>query len=183
MSDDDQYTKTVKDFVPTSKLAPITNQVTSNDVHTFGQVVSNSLARMSSHYTDEVALKGGYALLVEKKLNYKIRINDPTAKLPVPQKEPVRLTVETSTAMTKYCNEMKSFRIEHNCNLGVRALLDEKFPGILNSLKQRWVHSLVYSQPEMHLIMLKKAVRSTAMSNKKSLDHIRTILDRKYTPE
>jgi len=37
--------------------------------------------------------------------------------------------------MEKFYREMKSFRIEHNCNLDVRALLDEKFPRILNPLK------------------------------------------------
>jgi len=30
---------------------------------------------------------------------------------------------------------MRSVRIEHGCNLDMRALLDEKFPGILNPLK------------------------------------------------
>mmetsp|Transcript_10703 Transcript_10703/g.22824 ORF Transcript_10703/g.22824 Transcript_10703/m.22824 type:complete len:160 (+) Transcript_10703:32-511(+) len=70
ISDDDRYTKTVKDFVPVAKLVPITNQVTSNDVHTFRQTISDSLARISSRYTDEVALTGGYAFLVEKELNY-----------------------------------------------------------------------------------------------------------------
>mmetsp|Transcript_12108 Transcript_12108/g.24628 ORF Transcript_12108/g.24628 Transcript_12108/m.24628 type:complete len:133 (-) Transcript_12108:6-404(-) len=70
MTDNDRHTKTVKDFVPATKLVPITNQVTSNDVHTFQQIISDSLARMSSRYTDEVALTGGYAFLVEKELNY-----------------------------------------------------------------------------------------------------------------
>jgi len=65
MTDDDQHTKTVKDFVPVGKLVPITNQVTNNDVITFQQVISDSLARMSSRYTNDVALKGGYAFLVE----------------------------------------------------------------------------------------------------------------------
>jgi hypothetical protein len=35
MTDDDPHTKRVKDFVPPSKLVPITNQVTSDDVITF----------------------------------------------------------------------------------------------------------------------------------------------------
>jgi len=90
---------------------------------------------MSSPYTDEVALKGRYTFLVEKEPNYKIRLNDPAAKLPAPQKEPVRPTVETSTGVKKYYSEMRSFRLEYDCNLDVRALLDEKFPGILNPIK------------------------------------------------
>mmetsp|Transcript_12913 Transcript_12913/g.27236 ORF Transcript_12913/g.27236 Transcript_12913/m.27236 type:complete len:200 (-) Transcript_12913:502-1101(-) len=136
MTDNDRHTKTVKDFVPATKLVPITNQVTSNDVITFQQVMSDSLARMSSRYTDEVALKGGYEFpVLEKELNYKIRLNDPTVKLPIPQKEPVRPIVETSIAVKKYYSEMRSFRLEYDCNLDVRALLDEKFPGILNPIK------------------------------------------------
>lgn len=58
MTEDDRHTKRVKDFVPPSKLVPITNQVTSNDVSTFQQVIADSLARMLSRYTDKVALTG-----------------------------------------------------------------------------------------------------------------------------
>eukprot|EP00532_Pseudo-nitzschia_australis_P003523 CAMPEP_0168188862 /NCGR_PEP_ID=MMETSP0139_2-20121125/15981_1 /TAXON_ID=44445 /ORGANISM="Pseudo-nitzschia australis, Strain 10249 10 AB" /LENGTH=137 /DNA_ID=CAMNT_0008111543 /DNA_START=1 /DNA_END=410 /DNA_ORIENTATION=- len=38
MNDDDRHTKRVKDFVSPSKLVPITNQGTSDDVSTFRQV-------------------------------------------------------------------------------------------------------------------------------------------------
>mmetsp|Transcript_18038 Transcript_18038/g.37510 ORF Transcript_18038/g.37510 Transcript_18038/m.37510 type:complete len:148 (-) Transcript_18038:787-1230(-) len=86
--------------------------------------------------------------------------------------------------MKKFYREMKSFRIEHGCNLNVRALLDEKFPGILNSLKHAKVGtftSVLTAQDAFDYV--EKAVGSTAISNKKSLDHLRAVLDRKYTPE
>jgi len=88
MNDDDRHTKRVKDFVHPNKLVPITNQVTSDDVSTFQQVIADGLARMPSRYTDIVALTGGYAFLVEKEINYKIRLNDPLATLPKPQTKP-----------------------------------------------------------------------------------------------
>mmetsp|Transcript_389 Transcript_389/g.734 ORF Transcript_389/g.734 Transcript_389/m.734 type:complete len:265 (-) Transcript_389:455-1249(-) len=134
MTDDDCYTKTVKDFVPASKLVPITNNVTSNDIDAFRRAVLDGLVRLSSRCTHEVALTGGYAFLVEKELNYQIRINDPLAKLPVPQPKPVRPTDETFTAMKTFRHEILSWRMEHECNLDARALLDKKFPGILNPL-------------------------------------------------
>eukprot|EP00532_Pseudo-nitzschia_australis_P019222 CAMPEP_0168310134 /NCGR_PEP_ID=MMETSP0142_2-20121227/66660_1 /TAXON_ID=44445 /ORGANISM="Pseudo-nitzschia australis, Strain 10249 10 AB" /LENGTH=178 /DNA_ID=CAMNT_0008262923 /DNA_START=467 /DNA_END=999 /DNA_ORIENTATION=+ len=65
MTEEDRYRhEKVKDFVPPSQLVPITNQVTSDDVSTFRQVIADGLARMSSRYTDKVALTGGYAFLV-----------------------------------------------------------------------------------------------------------------------
>jgi len=69
MSDNDCYTKTVKDFVPATKLVPITKNVISNDVDAFRQAILDGLARLSSQYTHEVALTGVYAFLVEKELN------------------------------------------------------------------------------------------------------------------
>ncbi len=139
---------------------------------------------MSSRYTDKVALTGGYAFLVEKEINYKIRLNDPAATLPKPQTKPVEPTVDTSTVMKKFYSDMRSFRLQHNCNLDVRALLDEKFPGILNPLKHSKVGtftSVLTARDAFDYV--EKAVGSTAVSNKKSLDHIRAVLDRKYTPE
>jgi len=139
---------------------------------------------MSSRYTDKVALTGGYAFLVEKKINYKIRLNDPTATLPEPQTKPEEPTVDISAVVKKYYSEMRSFRLQHNCNLDVRALLDKKFPGILNSLKHSKVGtftSMLTARDAFDFV--EKAVGFTAVSNKKSLDHIRAILDRKYTPK
>jgi len=139
---------------------------------------------MSSQYTDKVALTGGYAFLVEKEINYKIRLNNPTATLPAPQTKSVQPKVDTLTMVKKYYSEMRTFRLQHNCNLDVRALLDEKFPGILNPLKHSKVGtftSVLTARDAFDYV--EKAVGSTAVSNKKSLDHIRAILNRKYTPE
>ena len=62
---------------------------------------------------------------------------------------------------------MRSFRLEHNCNLDVRALLDKKFPGILNPLKHSKVGtftSVLRARDAFDYV--EKAVGSTAMSNK-----------------
>mmetsp|Transcript_1705 Transcript_1705/g.3404 ORF Transcript_1705/g.3404 Transcript_1705/m.3404 type:complete len:241 (-) Transcript_1705:716-1438(-) len=184
MADDDRSTKTVKDFIPVSKLVPITNNVTSNNVEAFRHAILNGLAILSSRFTHDVALTGDYAFLVEKELNYQIRINDPLAKLPIPQPKPVRPPEETSTAMKIFCNEMLSWRMEHDCNLDAQALLDEKFLGILNPLKHAKVGtftSVLTARDAFDYV--KKAIGSTAISNKKCLDHLAAILKRKYIPE
>jgi len=86
-------------------------------------------------------------------------------------------------AMKKYYSEMRSFWIEHDWNLDLRALLDKKFPRIINSLKHSKV-AIFTSVLTAHdtFDYVEKFVGSTAMSIQKSLDHIRSILDRKYTP-
>jgi len=144
----------------------------------------DGLARLSSRYTHEVALTGGYAFLVEKELNYQIRINDPLAKRSVPQPKAVRVTDETSTTLKTFRHEMLSWRMEHDCNLDARALFDEKFPGILNPLKHAKVGtftSVITAREAFDYV--EKAIGSTAISKKKCLDHLAAILKRKYIPE
>jgi len=73
---------------------------------------------------------------------------------------------------------MLSWRMEHECNLNARALLDEKFPGILNPLKHAKVGtftSVLTARDAFDYV--KKAIGSTAISNKKSLDHLAAILE------
>jgi len=187
MTDEEGYNpKTVKDYVPVAKVAPITNKVTSIDVHAFRQVMADALARLSSRYTHKVSLIGGYAFLVEKELvlEYKLRLNNPNAKIPAPQPVPTKPTPELSMKMKTYYSEMKSYRMEHDCNIDVRNLLDQKFPGILNPLK----HTRLGSFNSVLTVwdafdFVDKAVGSTATSNKKYLDHVRAVLDREYSSE
>jgi len=79
---------------------------------------------------------------------------------------------------------MISWRMEHECNLDARALLDKKFPGILNPLKHAKVGtftSVLTARDAFDYV--EKAIGSTAISNKKCLEHLRAILKRKYIPE
>jgi len=121
--------------------------------------------------------------LVEKELNYQIRINDPLAKLPVLQPRLVRPTDETGTAMKTFRHEVLSWRMEHDCNLDAQALLDEKFLGILNPLKHAKVGTFTSALTARDAFdYVKKAIGSTAISNKKCLVHLAAILQRKYIP-
>uniref|UniRef100_A0A7S4AVZ8 Uncharacterized protein n=1 Tax=Pseudo-nitzschia australis TaxID=44445 RepID=A0A7S4AVZ8_9STRA len=116
----------------------------------------------------------------------------------VPQPKPVRPTDETFTAMKTFRHEILSWRMEHECNLNARALLDEKFPGILNPLKHAKVGtftSVLTARDAFDYVKkaigtardafdyVEKAIGSTAISNKKCLEHLRAILKRKYIPE
>jgi len=69
--------------------------------------------------------------------------------------------------MKTYYSEMRSYRMEHDCNLDVRTLLDTKFPGIPNPLKHGRIGTLTSVLTARDAFdFVEKAVGSTAISNK-----------------
>eukprot|EP00532_Pseudo-nitzschia_australis_P012666 CAMPEP_0168223812 /NCGR_PEP_ID=MMETSP0140_2-20121125/11620_1 /TAXON_ID=44445 /ORGANISM="Pseudo-nitzschia australis, Strain 10249 10 AB" /LENGTH=174 /DNA_ID=CAMNT_0008153939 /DNA_START=256 /DNA_END=780 /DNA_ORIENTATION=+ len=86
--------------------------------------------------------------------------------------------------METFRHEMLSWRMEHECNLDARVLLDKKFPGILNPLKLAKVGTFTSVLTACDAFdYVKNAIGFTAISNKKCLDHLAAILQREYIPE
>lgn len=101
--------------------------------------------------------------------------------LPEPQAFPKRPKPETSTKLKAYYKDLHSYEIEHDCNVAVCKLVDEKFPGLLSDLKQPGIQSFngVFTVREAFDHLDAEVGSVTAADDKFSM-HMQAIINWKY---
>uniref|UniRef100_A0A7S4AMJ4 Uncharacterized protein n=1 Tax=Pseudo-nitzschia australis TaxID=44445 RepID=A0A7S4AMJ4_9STRA len=178
------HSKSVKDYIAKADLKPIIGNVTSIDVDDFRETVAQALSKITSRYTKNVAMYAGYSFLVESELGFQLRCRDPTLKLPPPQPFPKKARTETTTTKKLYEQEQDSYAIQHDCNVAVCKLVDEKFPGLLKNKTTPGIKSFngVFTAREA-FDHLEGEVGCTAAANDKYVTHLENIFQRKYIPE
>ena len=106
--------KTIKEYLTTAQMKPITKDRTSIDISIFREAVGNALTNITSIYSEEVAENLGHAYLVDKLHHYRKRREDQNAELPIPQARPTKPTIMEAYTQKTYLYSLKTIQVESN---------------------------------------------------------------------